>query len=385
MQSQLAYWKQKLIGMPEALELPIRSAPSASSEHLGREAFFENTEAVDRHFARDRAGRESLTVHDAARGAGKFSCIVTPDRTTSSSALPLPIATGQSLKAWWASSSTLSDPAHEIFRAIPVFASYCGACARRPLKLSRIKNSRSSVWSKCCNQRAEHEPQSALSNRLHPGKLAALRLSRDRPHFRSAPARTARPELDLTLDLWEEPDGIGGWLEYDTDLFDASTAARMVAITSICSSALRAEPGQPISHYSLLSDADRQRILVEWNATARDYELDSAFRDLFEAQVERTPNAVAVVYGPMQLNYAELNQRANSLARLLVEQGVGAESVVGLLMRRDINLLISILAVLKAGGAYLPLDPIIPCKDIARSWGRVGRVWVYARASFYRC
>ena len=167
-------------------------------------------------------------------------------------------------------------------------------------------------------------------------------------------------QFEINIDVWETEDGLNGVVEYCTELFRHDTITRFITQFRVLLEEITADPSRRISSYALVSEVERERMVVEWNATARDYELDSGFAELFEAQVERTPDAVAVGCGPRQLQYAELNQRANSLARLLVEQGVGAESIVGLLMRRDVNLLISILAVLKAGGAYLPLDPDYP-------------------------
>ncbi|HEY0170318.1 MAG TPA: amino acid adenylation domain-containing protein [Pyrinomonadaceae bacterium] len=200
--------------------------------------------------------------------------------------------------------------------------------------------------------------------------------------FEALPAENGTAQLDLTLDLWEEPEGIGGWLEYDTDLFDAATAARMVGDYVNLLERLAAEPGRPVAHHSLLCDADLRRVSVEWNDTRRDYDLASAFPRLFEAQAERTPEAVAVACGPRRLTYDELNRRANRLARLLVERGVGAESVVCLLMRRGIDLLTSILAVLKAGGAYLPLDPAHPAQRLRTIGEQSGSRLVIAEREF---
>jgi non-ribosomal peptide synthetase component F len=115
-----------------------------------------------------------------------------------------------------------------------------------------------------------------------------------------------------------------------------------------------------LSTLPLLTEQERRQVLVEWNATETEYPLEQCFHQLFEAQVERTPDVVAVICEGEQLSYQELNAHANRLAHQLREHGVGPDKLVALLAERGIPLLISILAVFKAGGAYLPLDPHHP-------------------------
>jgi len=187
-------------------------------------------------------------------------------------------------------------------------------------------------------------------------------------------------KFDLTLDLQEATSGLLGWFEYCTDLFSPEYIARMTGHFLTLVEAIAQNPDQKIGALTLLTESEQRQLLLEWNDTTVAYATNEPFNRLFEQQVERTPDAIAVVCGPHQLTYAELNQRANSLARLLMEQGIGAESVVGVLMRRDINLLTTILAVLKAGGAYLPLDPEYPVQRQRTIVGQSGaRLVVTAR------
>src|SRR5215813_6923909 len=110
----------------------------------------------------------------------------------------------------------------------------------------------------------------------------------------------------------------------------------------------------------LMSEQERQEALVKWNQTAADYPRDRCVHELFEQQVELTPDSVAVVYEGEQLTYQELNRRANQLAHYLREMGVGAEMKVGLYVERSLEMIIGLLSVMKAGGAYLPLDAHYP-------------------------
>ena len=123
-------------------------------------------------------------------------------------------------------------------------------------------------------------------------------------------------------------------------------------------------PEHSVYQLPLLSKAERHQLLVEWNDTAAPYPANKTIVQLFSEQVERTPNAVAVVFSEQQLTYQELNQRANQLAHELIKRGVGPEVLVGLCVERSIDMVVGLLGILKAGGAYLPLDPTYPSERI---------------------
>src|SRR5258706_4844709 len=123
-----------------------------------------------------------------------------------------------------------------------------------------------------------------------------------------------------------------------------------------------ADPEQRIGELPLLTEAERHQLLVEWNDTATDYPRDRCIHELFEAQVARTPEAVAVVFEGQQLSYGELNARANQLAHHLIGLGAGPEVLVGVCMERSLELIVGLLGILKAGAAYVPLDPGYPSK-----------------------
>ena len=124
-------------------------------------------------------------------------------------------------------------------------------------------------------------------------------------------------------------------------------------------------PGKRISQLPLLTEAERHQLLVEWNDTAVEYPRDRCIHQLFEAQVERSPEATALVYEDQQLTYGELNARANRLAHHLRSLGVGPEVLVGVCLERSLELVVGLLAILKAGGAYVPLDPSYPAERLA--------------------
>ncbi|PSB55840.1 non-ribosomal peptide synthetase, partial [Chamaesiphon polymorphus] len=164
----------------------------------------------------------------------------------------------------------------------------------------------------------------------------------------------------LTLSMSETPEGLVGDWEYNTDLFDAATIERMAGHFENLLSAIGSNPHQLVSEISLLSAAERQQLLVEWNQTASQYPDDKCIHHLFEAQVEKTPDAIAVVFEDEQLTYQQLNQRANQLAHHLQSLGVKPEVLVGICVERSLAMVVGLLGILKAGGAYVPLDPSYP-------------------------
>ncbi|MEO5732000.1 MAG: condensation domain-containing protein, partial [Byssovorax sp.] len=189
-------------------------------------------------------------------------------------------------------------------------------------------------------------------------------------------------KFDLELSLEEAEGGLVGTLNHNTDLFDPATAARLLGHFRLLLEAIAIAPARRLAELSMLSAAERSELLVTWNATFVDVPHDRSFQELFEAQVERTPQALAAVFGDQRLTYDELNRRANGLAHHLREVGVGPDVVVALLLERSLELLISILAVFKAGGAYLPLDPDYPSSRVLQVLEQSGAPHVVATRAF---
>ncbi len=174
--------------------------------------------------------------------------------------------------------------------------------------------------------------------------------------------RIAKFDLDLTLR--EEDDSLTGALGYRAALFEAETVARMAGHLEALLEAMAAEPQRRLSEVSLLRGAEREQVVEAWNRTARPYPRGVCIHELFEAQVQERPDAAALVWGDVELTYAQLDARADRLARHLAGLGVGPESRVGVLLERGPELIVSILAVLKAGGCYVPLDPAYPAERL---------------------
>ncbi|MBW4619918.1 MAG: amino acid adenylation domain-containing protein [Cyanosarcina radialis HA8281-LM2] len=167
-------------------------------------------------------------------------------------------------------------------------------------------------------------------------------------------------KFDLTLDLSATPNGIDGFIEYSTDLFDGETIARMVGHLQTLLEAIVANRDRQLSDLPLLTPTEQHQILVGWNDTQVDYPVELCLHHLFEAQVQRSPDAVAVVFEDRQLTYRQLDRKADRLARYLQKLGVKPEVRVGICAERSLDLVIGILGILKAGGAYVPLEPNYP-------------------------
>ncbi|MEH2430772.1 MAG: amino acid adenylation domain-containing protein [Nostoc sp.] len=179
-------------------------------------------------------------------------------------------------------------------------------------------------------------------------------------------SKTAK--LDLEFHLWQDLESLKGQMVYSTDLFDDKTITRMLGHFQTLLESIVANPGQRISDLSLLTVQERQELLIDWNDTQRAYPENKCFHQLFEAQVEKTPDAIALnarsanalVFDDEQLSYKELNIRSNQLAHYLKKLGVVPDVLVGICVERSPEAIVALLGILKAGGAYLPLDPSLP-------------------------
>ncbi len=172
-------------------------------------------------------------------------------------------------------------------------------------------------------------------------------------------------KFDVMLTMREGAGGLKGSLLYNTDLFDEVTIKRMVGHFQTLLEGIVAHPEQRISELSVLTDSERHQLLVEWNDTKGEYPRDKCIHRLFEDQVERSPDAIALANADQQLTYGALNRRANQLAHYLRKQGVGPEVLVGICMERSLDLIVGLLGILKAGGAYVPLEPDYPKERLA--------------------
>jgi amino acid adenylation domain-containing protein len=169
---------------------------------------------------------------------------------------------------------------------------------------------------------------------------------------------------DLTFLFRRVSGGFEAQIEYCCDLFDRATIVRMAEHLKVLLNAVAADPGQPVDQLLILTERERQQVLVDWNRTETAYE-DKCVHELFEKQALRTPDATALVSRDQTFTYQQLNERAERLAQHLRKRGIRADTLVGVCLERSPAMLISQLAILKAGGAYVPLDPMYPRERLA--------------------
>ena len=179
------------------------------------------------------------------------------------------------------------------------------------------------------------------------------------------PVGTTTEEFDLSLNIIDDGDALTTSFEYSIDLFDDVTITRMLGHLQTLLEGVVANPEQRLSDLPLLTDKERHLMLVEWNNTQMDYPKDLCIHQVFESQVEQTPDAVAVTFEGKRLSYRELNQQANQLAHYLQALGVGPETIVGICVERSLEMVVGTLGILKAGGAHVPLDPTYPKERLA--------------------
>ena len=178
------------------------------------------------------------------------------------------------------------------------------------------------------------------------------------------PLEQQEGQFDLELGLLDTGGAIPAVLKYNTDLFESQTIERMAERLATLLSTALANPEARVSELPLLAESERAQILEQWNATATSYP-KTAVHCLFEAQVKRTPDAIAVSYNGVCLTYRELNERANQLAHCLRGRGVKSDVLVGICLERSLDMVVATLGVLKAGGAYVPMDPAFPKERLA--------------------
>jgi amino acid adenylation domain-containing protein len=172
-------------------------------------------------------------------------------------------------------------------------------------------------------------------------------------------------KFDLLLFMEDTEEGLRAALEYNSDLFEAETINRLLANFETLLEDIAAGAERKLSELSVMTANERRQVVVEWNETADDYPQHLAVHQLFEAQVARSPQAIAAIFEGQQLSYDQLNRRANQLAAHLRSLGVGPEALVGICLGRSMAVPVCVLAVLKAGGAYVPLDPAYPKDRLA--------------------
>ncbi|MBO1350490.1 MAG: amino acid adenylation domain-containing protein [Hormoscilla sp. GUM202] len=360
---QLEYWKQQLAGVPTLLELPTdRPRPPVQTFRGSRESFKLDEKLTDR-------------LKQVSRGAGvtlfmtllaAFATLLYRYSAQEDIVIGSPIA---------------NRNRSQIEPLIGFFVNTLAlriALDKNPSFAELLRTVR-----KVCLEAYGHQdlPFEVLVDALQPTRnLSHTPLFQVMFAMQNAP--TVEPELpglkcemlevdsgvakfDITLSMAETSTGITGDIEYNSDLFDGARIRRMIGHFQRLLEANVRNPEARVDQLPLLTEQERHQLLVEWNDTATDYPSDKCIHHLFEEKVEKTPDAVAVVFKESQLTYRELNDRANQLAHYLRCLGVGPEVLVGLCVERSLDAIVAMVGIIKAGGAYVPIAPDYPQDRIA--------------------
>jgi amino acid adenylation domain-containing protein len=346
-ENDLSYWQQKLAGIPAILELPTdRPRPPAQSFRSAQESIVLNGELKQR--LETLSEREGVSLSDLLLSA--FQTLLA--RYTRQDDIVVGIATHASATVAIRTDFS-SDPA---FRQL----------------LSRVHDE--------VNDALEHQNASLeqVVELVQPEKdasrhpvfqaLFSFEESELGPEAAWGIADSeddAELKVDLRLQIWNRPDSLAAHLTYSTDLFDASTMVRMAGHFEKLLGGIVSNPDQQVSKLPLLTDAETHQLVVEWNRTQMEYARDLGVHQLFESQAARTPNATAVVFDGKSLTYAELDRRSNQLARHLILLGAKTDGLIAICLERSLDMLVGLLGILKAGSAYVPLDPAYPPDRIA--------------------
>ncbi|MEV6118897.1 condensation domain-containing protein, partial [Streptomyces sp. NPDC052109] len=379
MARQLAYWRAQLAGVPEELGLPFDHARPAVASHRGHGLSLDIPAAVHGRLA-EVARAEDVTVFMVLQS------VLAVVLSRLGAGTDIPIATAVAGRT----DVALDDMVGFFVNTLVLRTDLTGDPTFREV----LARARRTGWDALSHQDVPFEklveeltparslvrhPLAQVMLTVHNNERIVLERSGDEADARTAAdvadaadvavdVRAAKFDLELDfVELFDQdgaPAGLRGSLTASVDLFERATTARLATRFRRALELLVADPDVRVGGVDVLDAGERRRVLVEWNETAVEVE-GSTLPGLFEAQVARTPDAVAVVFEGVEVSYAELDGRANRLARLLVGRGVGPGSVVAVALERGVELVVALLAVVKAGAAYVPVDPEYPAGRIA--------------------
>ncbi|AEI66882.1 non-ribosomal peptide synthetase [Corallococcus macrosporus] len=364
LQRQLDFWTAELDGAPHVLEVPTDFA-RPSAPHVAGNTFHFTVPRSLRTALEDLARQEGATLFMALLGA--FQQVLARYSGQLDFVVGTPVANRPHRQ--------LEDLIGFFVNTLPLRARLHGNPSFRQL-LGRVRD--------CCLDAFAHQelPFERLVEALHvarePGRVPLVQvlfalqnapgsmLQLSGLDVAPVPLETRTSKFDLFMALEESADGLRGTIEYASALFEPATVERLVTHYLGLLHAVAQTPQAPVGHFDLLSSEERQRLLVDWNATSRAYPSNASLPHLFQAQVEARPDAIALRHGDVSLSYAQLDARANALAWHLRSLGVGhLQSQVGVCLHRSTDLIVAFLAILKAGAAYVPLDPDYPADRLA--------------------
>ena len=375
LQKQLAYWRQQLEGV-SSLNLPTDRPKPASPSYRGATQFLEYPKSLSEAL-KTRSQQEGVTLFMTLLTA--FQILLYRYTQQEDITVGTPIANRnrseiEPLIGFFVNSLVLRTDlsGNPTFRELlnRVKEVTLGAYAHQDLPFEKLVEELHPE--RILNRHPLFQVIFALQNApMEALELPGLRLSSMNIDY-----KTTRFDLEFHVwessdsfrglwgEKWENAEGLRGVVVYNTDLFDEATIARMSGHFKTLLEGIVANPEIRISDLPLLSPTERHQVLVEWNNTIADYPKDLGIHQLFEQQVARDSNTLAITYENQHITYRELNNRSNQLAHYLQKIGVSSDTLVGICMEPSIEMIVAMLGILKAGGAYVPLDPSYPSERL---------------------
>nr|6P1J_A Chain A, Txo2 [Eleftheria terrae]6P1J_B Chain B, Txo2 [Eleftheria terrae] len=363
-QRQLAYWQQQMAGAPALVSLPTDRPRPALQDYRGEVVDIELDAALSAGLKR-LSQRHGTTLYMTVLAA--WAALVARLAGQSEVVIGSPVANRQraeleGLIGFFVNTLALridlgGDPSVAQLLA-QVRERVLAAQSHQDLPFEQV------VEALKPERSLSHSPVFQLMLSWQSGPQPGLKLGG--LGLDALPAGSRRSaQFDLSLELQDRGDGtIAGSLTYASALYERETVQRHAGYLKALLAGMAADDTQPVQRIGILGEAERHRLLVEWNDTAREHPRTVCVHELFEQQVERSPEAVALVYEGQQLSYRELDRQANRLARQLKALGVGPDERVAVCTERCLEMVVALLAVLKAGGAYVPLDPGYPAERL---------------------
>ncbi|HEU4881008.1 MAG TPA: amino acid adenylation domain-containing protein [Longimicrobium sp.] len=362
----VGWWKERLAGAPALLEMPTDRPRPAERSGAGRSFRFSlGEDAAERvaRVARERGATPFMVLLAAyqallARWSGQDDVVVgTPIANRTRPELEPVIgffANTLAIRGDLGGAPTFDALLARVKEAT------LGAYEHQDVPFERLVEELNPERSR------SHSPvfQVMFALQNGPGAVAEAGGEVDGLALSSLGRATETTQTDISLAVYDTGEGLVGRMDYATDLWDVATMERFAGGLIRLLDAALADPARPVATLPILGDDERARLLRDFAGPAADYP-DVPLHALFEAQAERTPHAVALVFGAARMTYAELDARANQLAHLLRARGIGAERTVAVLMERSMEMVVALYAILKAGAAYVPVDPEYPADRVS--------------------